>query len=415
MPAKSAGKQRAIFRQICERIPPHLVPTLARAHGVKSRDISPWSHVVSMLYAQFAHAIGLNDVCDALRVNRSLLAGIRGAQPPSRNGLSHANKTRDPKMAEELFWRMLDYFQKLSPAFGGRKLYRLPRRFKRAVHVMDSTTIQLFANCIDWARHRLRKAAAKLHLRLDLQSFLPAFAVVDSARGHDNTKAHELCAGLKAGEIVVFDMAYIDYDHLFKLTQRGVFWVSRLKENMRMRCVKRKLQKPDGPILRDDIVLVQGASKRKEYPERLRRITALVEIKGTIREMTFFTNTMEWAASSICDLYKSRWSIEIFFKQIKQTLHLGDFIGHSRKAIQWQVWTALLTYLLLRFLHACSDWSYSFTRLFTSVRAIMWQRRDLLEYLRSYGTASGSFRMQWAPQQAFLPHFEEFMGQHATQ
>lgn len=411
MPAKSAGKQRAIFRQVCELIPSHVVSKFARAYGVMARGISPWSHVVSMLYAQFSHAIGLNDVCDALRAHRSLLASIRGAQPPSRNGLSHANKTRNPKMAEALFWYMLGHFQRLSPALGTRSFYRLPRRFKRAVHVMDSTTIQLFANCMDWARHRRRKAAAKLHLRLDLQSFLPAFAVVDSARGHDNTRAHELCAGLKAGEIVVFDMAYIEYAHLFKLTERGVFWVSRLKDNMRMRCVRKKIKKPDGAILRDDIVVVQSSAKRKDYPERLRRITALVEIKGVVREMTFFTNNMDWAASSICDLYKCRWSIEIFFKQIKQTLHLGDFLGHSRKAIEWQVWTALLTYLLLRFLHICTDWTHSFTRLFTCVRAIMWQRRCLFEYLRSYGTAGGSFRIQWAPQQAFLPNFENLMGQ----
>ena len=121
--------------------------------------------------------------------------------------------------------------------------------------------------------------------------------------------------------------------------------------------------------------------------------------------MTFFTNNLEWAASSICDLYKARWNIEVFFKQIKQTLQLADFLGHSRQAIQWQIWTALLMYVLLRFLHAMSDWSHSFTRLFTCLRAVLWQRRDLLDYLCSYGTAAGAFRFQWAPQQAFLPGF----------
>jgi hypothetical protein len=358
-----------------------------------------------MLYAQFTHAIGLNDVCDALRANRSALAAIRGAEPPSRNGLSHANQTRDPKMAEALFWTMLGYFETLRPGFGGVKFGRLPRRFKRAVHALDSTTIKLFANCMDWAKHRRRKAAAKLHVRLNLESFLPAFAVLDAAKGHDNTKARELCFGLKSGEIAVFDMAYIDYAHLFDLTERGIFWVSRLKESMKLRCVKRLLRKPEGRILRDDIVLVQNHDKRQDYPQRLRRIVALVEVDGEDREMTFFTNNFEWAATSICDLYKARWGIETFFKQIKQTLHLGDFLGHSRNAIEWQVWTALLMYVLLRFLHTCSDWAHSFTRLFTCLRAVLWQRRHLLDYLRLYGTAGGAFRLQWAPQQAFLPGF----------
>ena len=405
MPVKSAGNQRAIFRQVCELIPSHLVPKLARKHGIQSRGISPWSHTVSMLYAQFTHALGLNDVSDALRANRASMAAIRGAEPPSRNGLSHANKTRDPKMAEDLFWSVLDYLGSLQPGFGGVKFRSLPRRFKRSVYAMDSSTIKLFANCLDWAKHRRRKAAAKLHLRLNLESFLPAFAIVDSAKGHDSTKAHELCAGLKAGEIAVFDMAYIDYAHLFGLSERGVFWVSRVKESMKLRCVNRLLKKPTGRILSDDIVLVQNLNKRKDYPARLRRIVAIVEVKGENREMTFFTNNFEWASSSICDLYKARWNIETFFRQIKQTLHLGAFLGHNRKAIEWQVWTALLMYVLLRFLHACSQWNHSFTRLFTCLRAVLWQRRHLLDYLRSYGTAGGTFRMQWAPQQAFLPGF----------
>jgi hypothetical protein len=405
MPASTAGSKRAIFRQVCELIPSHLVPKLARQHGIRSRDITPWSHVVSMLYAQFTHAIGLNDVADALRANRAAMAAIRGAEPPSRNGLSHANRTRDPKMAEALFWAMLEHFETLQPGFGGVKFRRLPRRFKRTVHVLDSTTIKLFANCMDWAKHRRRKAAAKLHLRLNLESFLPAFAIVDSAKGHDSTKAHELCAGLKAGEIAVFDMAYIDYAHLFDLSERGIFWVSRVKESMKLRCVKRLLKKPSGRILRDDIVRVQNPGKREDYPKCMRRIVAIIEVDGEDREMTFFTNNLEWAAVSICDLYKARWNIETFFKQIKQTLHLGDFLGHSRKAIEWQVWTALLMYVLLRFLHTCSDWGHSFTRLFTCLRAVLWQRRHLLDYLRSYGTAGGALRIQWAPQQAFLPGF----------
>ena len=405
MPIKSARKKNIIFRQICELIPGHMVPSIARKYGIKSRSITSWSHVVSMLYAQFTHAIGLNDVCDALRSNRSAMASIRGAKPPSRNGLSHANKTRNPEMAKELFWSVLNYLEQLHPGFGGLKFSKLPRRFKRTVHVIDSSTIKLFANCLDWARHRRRKAAAKLHLRLDLQSFLPAFAVVDSAKGHDSTKAHELCVGLKAGEIAVFDMAYIDYSHLYSLTERGVFWVSRVKDNMRLRCVKRLMHKPHGRILRDDVVIVENPVKRADYPAKMRRITATVEVNGEDVQMVFFSNNMEWAASSICELYKARWNIEVFFKQIKQTLHLGDFLGHSHNAIQWQVWTALLMYVLLRFLHACSNWNHSFTRLFTCLRAVLWQRRHLIDYLHLYGTAGGSIRLQWAPQQAFLPGF----------
>jgi hypothetical protein len=406
MPNRSAKKNPTVFRQICELIPPHLVPALAREHGVRSRTFLPWSHLVSMLFAQFTHALGLNDVCDSLRANRSAVSAVRGATPPSRNGLSHANKKRDSKMAEALFWKMLDYLQSIQPNFGGGSFRKMPQRFKTTVYAMDSTTIKLFANCMDWAKHRRRKAAAKLHLCLNLQGFLPAFAVVDSAKGHDNTKARILCAGIQSGEITVFDMAYIDYEHLFELTGRDVFWVSRIKTSMKFRCVKRLIKKPHGHILRDDIVLIESRTKRKSYPKKMRRVTARLEVQNKEVVMEFLTNNLEWAASSICDLYKSRWAIEEFFKQIKQTLKLGCFLGHSRNAIEWQIWTALLTYLLLRFLHACGEWAHSFLRLLTSLRAVLWQRRNLLEYIRSYVTAGGSFRMQWAPQQVYLPGFD---------
>ena len=405
MPNRTARQNPAIFRQICELIPAYTVSTLARQHGVAARGISPWSHVVALLYAQFTHALGLNDVCDALGANRGLLASIRGATPPSRNGLSHANRTRPSSMAEQLFWSVLAHLNSKSQGLGGCAFGRLPRRFKRTVHAMDSTTIKLFAQCLDWAQHRRRKAAAKLHVRLNLESFLPAVAVVESAKGHDNNQARRLCAGLNAGEIAVFDMAYIDYAHLDELNHRGVFWVSRVKESMKLHCVRRRLKAPQGNILRDDMVIVKNAHKRMDYPQPLRRITARIQVREEWKIMTFFTNHLEWAASSICDLYRSRWNIEVFFRHIKQTLHIGDFLGNNRLAIEWQLWTALLMYVLLRYLHVTVNWAHSFTRLFTCLRAVLWQRRNLVDYLLLYGTAGGRFRLLWAPHQAYLPGF----------
>ena len=196
----------SIFRQLCNLIPPHLVAELARATGAqeKSRSFKPWSHVVSLLFAQFTHAIGLNDVCDSLRLHSGPLSAIRGATPPSRNGLSTANRERPAALAEQLFWKTLEQLQNVSPTFGaGRAGHRLAHRFKTAIHVVDATTIQLVANALDWAKHRRRKAAAKCHLRLDLHSFLPRFVLIDTARENDAKRAREVCAALRAGEIVL--------------------------------------------------------------------------------------------------------------------------------------------------------------------------------------------------------------------
>ena len=114
----------------------------------------------------------------------------------------------------------------------------------------------------------------------------------------------------------------------------------------------------------------------------------------------------EWSDSSVCDLYRARWEIEVFFKQVKQTLRLSGFVGYSANAIRWQVWTALLVYVLLRFAAHLSAWGHSFTRLFAVVRAAIWERLDLLFLLRSYGTAGGSFRILGAAHSSWLPGFE---------
>ena len=394
----------SLLRQLCNFIPNHLVPELARAHRVeqKSRTFLPWSHVVSLIYAQLTHALGLNDVCDALRLHSGPLSAIRGATAPSKNALSHANRERNPAMAEALFWRMLEHLQQLHPGFGARRRPKFAFRFKRLIHVVDSTTIQLIARCMDWAKHRRRKAAAKCHVRLNLQTFLPRFALVDTAGEHDNRRAHELCAGVQAGEIVIFDKAYVDFCHLADLSMREVFWVTRAKENLCYRVVERLQNGCQGNILCDDLVQLTGPAGKK-YPVELRRVMARVEVDGELREMVFLTNNVTWSAQTIADLYRCRWSIEVFFKELKQTLQLADFLGHNANAVRWQVWTALLVYLLLRFCAFLSQWPHSFTRLFTLLRASLWQRLDLRSLLDGYGTAGGGGRFLGRPEQAYLP------------
>ena len=392
-----------ILRQICNLIPEHEVSKIARATGAadQSRTFSPWSHTVSLLHAQLSHCIGLNDLCDGLQLHSGPLSTIRGATAPSRNGLSHANRERPPEMAQQLFWRMLEHLNTQSPGFAAGKRRGPAFRFKMPIHVIDSTTMELVANCMDWAKHRRRKAAAKTHLRLNLQSLLPAFVIVDTAAEHDNLRAHELCADLKSGEIALFDKGYVDFGHLKDLDVRGIFWVTRAKENMAYEVVRKMPRSKDEKILQDEIIRLSNPNK--PAPELMRRVVALVEVDGEEREMTFLTNNLEWSPRSVADLYRCRWQIEVFFKQIKQTLQLADFLGHNANAVRWQVWTALLVYVLLRYLSYVSKWSHSFTRLFTILRAALWEKLDLLKLLTRYGTAGGSFRNLARPDQAYFP------------
>ena len=404
---KPTASKLSLLRQLCNFIPPHLVPHLARQTGVEdqARTFSPWSHVVSLLYAQLTHALGLNDVCDALHLHSGSLSALRGATPPHKNTFSHANRQRDPKLAEQLFWSVLEHLQTLQPAFGGNRTPRFAFRFKRLIHVVDSTTIQLMARSLDWAKHRRRKAAAKCHVRLNLQSFLPRCAIVDTARQHDNVRARELCANVQAGEIVIFDKAYVNFEHLADLSGREVFWVTRAKDNLQCRVGRRFQTGRFDNILRDDLIELTTPRVRTAYPVGLRRVVALVEVDGERREMVFLTNNLTWSAQTIADLYRCRWSIELFFKELKQTLQLADFLGHSANAVRWQVWTALLAYVLLRFCAFLGQWAHSFTRLFALIRSALWQKLELRSLLECYGTADGGGRFLGTPQQAYLAGF----------
>ncbi len=242
-------------------------------------------------------------------------------------------------------------------------------------------------------------------MRLNLQSLLPSFVIVDTAAEHDNKRARELCADLKSGEIVLFDKGCVDFGHLRDLDLRGVFWVTRAKENMDYDVVRKMPPSKDAKILRDEVIVL--SNEKKPAPELMRRILALVEIDGKEREMTFLTNNLGWSPRSVADLYRCRWQIEVFFKQIKQTLQLADFLGNSANAVRWQVWlTALLTYVLLRYLSHLSQWAHSFTRLFTLLRARPCGRNMICSnYWLAMGQQGGDFRNLARPEQAYFPGY----------
>ena len=393
----TAGKF-TVLHQVCKLIPPHLVPQIAREHGSESdaRTFTHWSHVVALIFGKLTHSFGLNSMCDILGAFSGPLSAVRGAVAPKRNTLSHANRERPAAIAESLFWRMLNQVRQQSPGFGRRKFPGRLRGLRRTIHLVDSTVIELVANCMDWASHRRRKAAVKCHVRLDFQSLLPSYVVVDVAREHDNARARELCAGLKPGEIVVFDRGYLDFEHFDILSERAVVWVTRAKDGMACHVIEARPVEKGGRILVDEVIVLSNGVEA-------RRITAVVEVDGKEREMTFLTNQLEWSAATVVALYEARWEIELFFKQLKQTLKLCDLMSYSANGIRWEIWTALLVQLLMRYLAWCSQWGHSFVRMYALVASLLWEKWDVVSFLKGYGTAGGSYRLLPRPDQAYLP------------
>jgi IS4 transposase len=155
------------------------------------------------------------------------------------------------------------------------------------------------------------------------------------------------------------------------------------------KCRKKKQSK----IVSDTEIVLDGVKTSQEYPRRLRLVEAWVEVDGENTLLCFLTDNFDRSSVSICDLYNARWGIEVFFKEMKQTLQLADFLGHNEKAVRWQIWTALLTYVLLRFVKYANSWNSTFPRLFTVIRGVLWSRINLGTVLNiCCGTAHGNFK-----------------------
>ena len=108
--------------------------------------------------------------------------------------------------------------------------------------------------------------------------------------------------------------------------------MTRSKESLCFRVVKRLVKATDKRILSDELVVLKNKDSRANYPEAMRRVRALVEVDGKERQMEFLTNNVSWSAASVADLYRCRWQIEVFFKQIKQSLQLCDFLWRVCKS-----------------------------------------------------------------------------------
>ncbi len=396
--------------QIVQLIPPGMVDSLAEGSSVKARRFSYEEQVFSLMLGQLCGAFSLNEICDTEEVHRNKLLRIRGMLPARRNTFSHANRTRDPDVAETLFWRMKERLEGLSaPFMHPKKKGKLARFRHRRIYAVDASVLPLTLKSIDWARHRRQKAAAKLHMRCDVASRLPAFACVTSAQSADCRAMERLCGDLGAGDVAIFDRAYNDSAALWRLEARGVFFVVREKKRAKYRIERSTPENALPPdVLSDEVVFLTDPKTRKKYPGPLRRIRARVEVDGKMREMVFLTNNLEWSPATIAELYRARWQVELLFKELKQTLQLRDFYGENANAVAWQIWTALLVHLLLRFLAFCSGWHGSYTRFAGVVKAALWEWLDLMELLKVYGTAPPPSGTGWDAKTPCLPGFERF-------
>lgn len=338
-----------------------------------SKGYNSWTHLVSMLFCQFSKSQSVRDISNGLRSATGNLNHLGVDKAPSKSTVSYQNKHRDWTLFREYYYQLLHQLGHLA----GFKQTKF--KIKSKIFLLDATTISLCLSLFDWAKYRTNKGAIKLHTLLDYDGNLPAYVNITDGKTADNKGAYDI--PLLAGSVIVADRYYNDFSLLHVWDSSQVFFVIRHKDNLQFRTVKEN-DLPDGRhehILIDETIELTGNQSKNKYPKRLRRVAVWDEDNGQVIEL--ITNQMSWTANTISELYKSRWQIEIFFREIKQLLHIKSFIGTSQNAVMIQIWTALITILLLKFLKSLAKYGWQLSNLVAFIRLNLFVKIDLHQWL----------------------------------
>jgi len=361
----------SIFSQLLQLFPrlefyKMVKETKAERHA---RGFTCWGQFVAMLFCQLGRAHSLREITNGLRSCEGKLKHL-GITAPKRSTLAYANEHRPWELYQKAFFALLN--QCRAQVVGKKKF-----RFKNKLVSLDSTTIDLCLSIYDWAQFRRTKGAIKLHLVLDHDGYLPSFAVITDGKVSDVKVAHLL--KFAPGTIVVDDRGYNDYRLFGTWTSNGVYFVTRMKDNALYKVAETKVIPQNRNILKDEIILLTGVKAEEKCPYPLRR----VEVYDSEKEQTlvFLTNNLKLVASTISAIYKDRWQIELFFKALKQNLKIKTFVGTSANAVKIQIWTALITMLILRYLQLRSQFKWSLSNLVALLRMNLFTHRDLWAWL----------------------------------
>jgi hypothetical protein len=322
-----------------------------------------------MLFCQLAQARSLREIAGGLQCCEGKLKHLGVDQAPGRSTLSYANAHRPWFLFERLFHHLLETCRTIAP---GKKF-----RFKNKLLSLDATVVELCASMFDWARFRQTKGAVKLHLLLDHDGYLPSYALVTEGKTADVTIAQQLA--LPHGSIVVLDRGYTDYLLFERWCAEGVFFVTRLKSTASYLVVERKEVPVHGPILSDDLIAFQPFEAGRKVVHTYRRV--VVQVEGKQEPLVLLTNHLHFGPTTIAAIYKDRWQIELFFKALKQNLKLKTFVGTSVNAVHIQIWTALITMLLLKYLQFRAKLAWSLSNLVALLRWNLFTYRDLWKWI----------------------------------
>ncbi len=332
-------ESQTLFAQLMDFLPwtsfARIVKRYDGDHRV--RTLRCTEHFRVMSFAQLTYRESLRDIEACLSAQSAKLyrMGFRGPIP--RSTLADANERRD--------WRMYAEFAHLLIR-RARRLYAddpLGVDLTNTVYALDATTIDLCLSLFPWAPFRSTKAAVKMHTLLDLRGAIPSFIHISDGKLHDVNVLDILLP--EPGAFYIMDRAYLDFERLYALKQAGAFFVTRAKTNTAARRIYSATIDRTTGIICDQTVALTGFYSKQSYPEHLRRVRFRDPETG--KRLVFLTNNFAVPTATVCNLYKSRWQVELFFKWIKQHLRIKRFYGTSENAVKTQIWIAVSVYILV--------------------------------------------------------------------
>jgi hypothetical protein len=384
-----------VFNQLLQLLPRH---EFEKAVSLRQGDryvkyFSCWQQFMTLLYAQIRSKDSLRDISASLNSQAQKFYHI-GLTKISRSTLSDANNRRPYEAFEHLFYKLLGRCRDLTP--------RHKFHFKNPMYAIDATTIELCLSIFPWAKFRQTKGAMKLHLLYEHAGCLPSFIVMTEGRCSDIRIAKEadFSSHLLPDSIVSIDRAYIDFKWLNKLNENKVFFITRLKTNMKPIVTGQHMPIKNKHVLNDDKIILPTMFQAQGYRKELRLVTYKDPLTGKI--LKFITNNFKLAASTIASIYKARWQIELFFKWIKQNLKIKSFLGTSKNAVLTQVWVAMCYYLLLTYIKYQTKFKYSLLTLCRLLKETLMERLSLIDILSLNSRRLGRIKLLEDPQLQFF-------------
>jgi hypothetical protein len=366
----------SLFNQLLHHFSRLEFATLVKKHKAEraAKGFDCWTQFVAMLFCQLGHAESLREICGGLAccAGKAVHVGIRKA--PNKSTLSYANQHRPAALYKDLFYTVLERFRSQQQLGARKRIFR----FKNKLLSLDSTTISLCLTLFPWAQFRRTQGGVKAHVLMDHDDYLPRYVLLTAARASDVRMAHQF--DLPRGSIVAVDRGYTDFSLFARWIKAGVYFVTRPLQHMVYKVVESRQPPPTSNILSDQIIRFTSKKAQQTFKHPLRRVVVWDEVQE--REIVLLTNHFDFGATTIANIYKDRWEIELFFKALKQNLKIKSFVGTTENALHIQIWTALMALLLLKWLHHLSQARWSLSNLAYLLCMNLFTYRDLRDWLK---------------------------------